>query len=155
MNLKINSDKPGSTEKIAASIGQKLKGGEIIELASDLGGGKTTFVRGLTKGAGSTDRVASPSFTISREYKAPNFTIYHFDFYRLKEAGIMQDELAELLNDPKAVIVIEWGNIVHDILSSNRMRISIIAKEINNRELQFEYPELMSYLLEDYVDTNN
>lgn len=96
----IISDSPEKTEVIAKNIGHHVKGGETIELVSDLGGGKTTFVHGLTAGVGSVDAVASPTFTISRQYKAGKLTIYHFDFYRLKEAGIMADELAEVINHP-------------------------------------------------------
>jgi tRNA threonylcarbamoyladenosine biosynthesis protein TsaE len=49
------------TELLAERLGKKLKGGEVIELVSDLGGGKTTFVRGLARGMGSPDHVASPT----------------------------------------------------------------------------------------------
>ena len=57
------SKSASDTEAYAEQIGNNLKGGEIIELISDLGGGKTTFVRGLARGMGSTDAVSSPSFT--------------------------------------------------------------------------------------------
>src|SRR5437764_11905760 len=92
-----------STMRLGERIGKRLKGGETIELVSDLGGGKTTFVRGLAKGMGTSDKVASPSFTISREYKAGDLTMCHFDFYRLSEPGIMASEVAELVSDPKVV----------------------------------------------------
>ena len=62
-------------------IGQKLKGGEVFELISDLGGGKTTLTKSIVKGSKSSDQVSSPSFTICNEYKALKFTIYHFDFF--------------------------------------------------------------------------
>src|ERR1700679_221405 len=103
------STKPEETIGLAAAIGGRLRGGEVIELASDLGGGKTTFVRGLAQGAGSGDTVSSPSFTLTNQYEAGDLTIYHFDFYRLLEAGIVRDELAEVLADPQAVVVVEWA----------------------------------------------
>ena len=62
----ITSTSIEDTERIAALLGSNLRGGELIELASDLGGGKTTFTRGLVRGGGSDDSVASPTFTISR-----------------------------------------------------------------------------------------
>lgn len=118
---------------------------------SDLGGGKTTFVRGLARGAGSTDRVASPTFTISREYETPHFVIAHFDFYRLTEAGIVADELAEIVGDPKRVAVVEWGEIIHDVLPTDRLTIRIRMVSEAARELMFEYPDTLGYLLEDLL----
>src|SRR5580704_17211515 len=105
-----------ATLSIAAGIGRKLHGGEAIELVSDLGGGKTAFVRGLAKGMGSKDVVRSPSFTLSNEYQAGKLTLYHFDCFRLKELGIMRDELAEVLADPQAVVAVEWADIVEAVL---------------------------------------
>lgn len=120
----------------------------MIELVSDLGGGKTTFVRGLARGAGSQDRVASPTFTISREYNAPKFTIAHFDFYRLGEAGIVADELAEIAGDPHYVVVVEWGEIVHDVLPKKRLSVHLQLTGETGRRLMFEYPGTFAYLLE-------
>lgn len=125
-----------------------MRGGEVIELVSDLGGGKTTFTRGIARGAGSTDKVASPTFTISREYKAPKFTLAHFDFYRLGEAGIVADELAEVIDDPKYVVVVEWGEIVHDVLPEDRLTINIRMTGENARGFSFGYPSTLSYLVE-------
>lgn len=136
------------TEQLAEALGHNLRGGETIELVSDLGGGKTTFTRGLTRGAGSTDRVGSPTFTLSREYKAPKFTIAHFDFYRLGEAGIMGDELEELLGDPAYVAVIEWGDIVHDVLPKMRLTVQIEQTGDDTRLITMVYPEQLTYLVE-------
>lgn len=106
-------------------IGALLRGGEVIELKSDLGGGKTTITRGIVSGAGSEDEVSSPSFTIVNTYQSPRFTIQHFDFYRLSEAGIMAEELNEHMTDPSTVIVVEWGDIVHDLLHKKSIIIEI------------------------------
>lgn len=151
MTWQTVSTSSGSTEQLAAKLGAKLRGGEVIELVSDLGGGKTTFVRGLARGAGSTDRVASPTFTISREYETPHFVIAHFDFYRLAEAGIVADELAEIVGDPKRVAVVEWGEIIHDVLPTDRLTIRIRMVSEAARELMFEYPDTLGYLLEDLL----
>jgi tRNA threonylcarbamoyladenosine biosynthesis protein TsaE len=137
------------TERFGEQLGRKLRGGEVIELVSDLGGGKTTFTRGLVRGTGSSDRVASPTFTLSREYKAPRFTIAHFDFYRLGEAGIMGDELHEILADPSYVTIVEWGDIVHDVLPANRLTISITQTSEDSRHLSFAFPDKLSYLAEN------
>lgn len=132
---------------LAEQIGRKLRGGEMIELVSDLGSGKTAFVRGLARGMGSKDSVHSPSFTLSNQYQAGKLTLYHFDFYRLVEPGIMRDELTEVLDDPSAVTAVEWANIVEDILPSNRLTIHIRTTSETSREFSFEYPEQLAYLL--------
>src|SRR5690606_33786002 len=61
---RTSSTSSEATERLGERLGKALKGGEVIELASDLGGGKTTLVRGLARGAKSSDKVASPTFTI-------------------------------------------------------------------------------------------
>lgn len=127
-------------------IGHKLCGGEVIELVSDLGGGKTAFVRGLAKGMGSNDRVSSPSFTLSNQYKAGKLTIHHFDFYRLKETGIMERELAEVLEDPRAVAVIEWGGIAEAVLPPGRLTVRIRPTGETTRQFNFSCPNNLSHL---------
>jgi len=139
---------PEATERLAEKLGRQLHGGEVIELISDLGGGKTTFVRGLARGAGSSDVVASPTFTISKLYIADRFEIHHFDFYRLQESGIMADEIAEVVGDPHAVVVIEWGDVVAHVLPAERMTIHITQTPDGNRNLRFEAPAKLHYLLE-------
>lgn len=137
-----------STEHLAEKIGKMLKGGEAIELVSDLGGGKTTFVRGLVRGMGSSDQVASPTFTISKVYKAGNIEIHHFDFYRLHEPGIIADELAEVTGDQKVVVVVEWADVVRHVLPDQRLHIEIRQTPEGNRELTFSAPTALRYLVE-------
>lgn len=143
----VDCPQPQDTEAIAEKLGQALKGGEAIELVSDLGGGKTTFVRGLARGFGSKDKVASPTFTLSRVYEAGDRAIYHFDFYRLSEPGLMSEELADVLHDHHNVVVVEWGGIVQDVLPKNRLTISIEHIK-NGRRLSFHAPESLNYMVE-------
>lgn len=148
-NLKLTSDSAAQTETIAHKIGRRLKGGEVIELASDLGGGKTTFVRGLAAGAGSSDNVASPTFTISRVYKAKDLHIYHYDFYRLPEAGLMKYELEDHLARPADVVIVEWANVVEEVLPAKRLRIQFNYGANDERQLEVTYPLELAYLVED------
>lgn len=143
----IDSTSSEATEQLAERLGQSLKGGEIIELISDLGGGKTTFVRGLARGAGSTDRVASPTFTISRVYKTDDLEIHHFDFYRLGEAGLIAEELAEVISDPHVITVVEWADIVQDVLPQERLTITIEKTPTDGRRLTFRAPASLQYLM--------
>jgi tRNA threonylcarbamoyladenosine biosynthesis protein TsaE len=133
---------------LGEKIGKRLRGGEVIELASDLGGGKTSLVKGIAKGAGSKDIASSPSFTISNQYQAGDLTLHHFDFYRLHDAGILKDEIADILQDNLAVIIIEWGEIVHDVLPEERLRISFKNTGESSRTLVVSCPPALKYLVE-------
>jgi tRNA threonylcarbamoyladenosine biosynthesis protein TsaE len=145
------SNTPEETETIGQKLGGRLRGGEVIELVSDLGGGKTTFVRGMARGLGSQDAVASPTFTISRQYRAGGLTLYHFDFYRLGEPGIVAAELLEVIDDPKAIVVIEWGEIVENVLPVNRLTVTFRSTGEAIRQLIFEYPSRLNYLVSKEV----
>jgi tRNA threonylcarbamoyladenosine biosynthesis protein TsaE len=157
MIWQTSSTGSADTERLGELLGSRLKGGEVIELRSDLGGGKTAFTRGLAKGAGSEDRVSSPTFTLSRVYKTPKFSIYHFDFYRLDEAGILEDQLAEALNG-NDVVVVEWGKIVQDVLPAERLAVEFTASanSMDERMITFSYPgeyrELMTKLESDWIE---
>jgi tRNA threonylcarbamoyladenosine biosynthesis protein TsaE len=144
--LLIKSTSYEHTERLGQAIGARLKGGEVIELKSDLGGGKTTFTRGLVAGAKSTDEVASPTFTISRLYTAPTFTIHHFDFYRLQEPGIIANELEEILDDPSVVIVVEWGDIVAEVLPAERIVITFSYAGESEREITVTPTQKYQYI---------
>ncbi|HEX8351033.1 MAG TPA: tRNA (adenosine(37)-N6)-threonylcarbamoyltransferase complex ATPase subunit type 1 TsaE, partial [Hymenobacter sp.] len=136
-------------EQLAENLGRHLRGGEVIELASDLGGGKTTFVRGLARGAGSPDRVGSPTFTISKTYNAPRFEIHHFDFYRLQQADLAAYELHDLLNDPQIVIVVEWAAVIEHVLPEQRLSVIIERTSADARAITLRYTEALQYLVEE------
>lgn len=146
--VEVRSLSAEDTEALAATIGSRLKGGEMIELVSDVGGGKTTFVRGLARGAGSADGVASPTFTISRVYAAGQLTIYHYDFYRLQDAGLVALELEESIHNPNAVTVVEWSDIVAGVLPAERLRVEIRTVGDSERMLTFAFPDKLKTLVE-------
>jgi tRNA threonylcarbamoyladenosine biosynthesis protein TsaE len=141
------SDNAAQTEELGERLGRVLQGGEVIELVSDLGGGKTTFVRGLVRGLQSADKVASPTFTISKLYRAGDLEVHHFDFYRLQEAGIMAEELAEVAGDTKAIVVVEWGDVVQHVLPAERLTLSIKQTPSGSRQLLFQCPESLQHLI--------
>ncbi|MEX0748901.1 MAG: tRNA (adenosine(37)-N6)-threonylcarbamoyltransferase complex ATPase subunit type 1 TsaE [Candidatus Saccharimonadales bacterium] len=113
------------TLSLGARLGAQFRGGEVVELVSDLGGGKTALVRGMARGLESDDQVMSPTFTVSRIYHGNKCDLHHFDFYRLNEPGVIAEELRESIDDPKVAVVIEWSDIVSDVLPSDRLRINI------------------------------
>jgi tRNA threonylcarbamoyladenosine biosynthesis protein TsaE len=155
MKFEITTNSPYQTEKLAEVVGGLLKGGEVIELSSELGGGKTTFTRGLANGIKSKDNVASPTFTISRVYEGNKLKIHHFDFYRLQDDSLIKHELADILKNKDNVVVIEWPNLVSDVLPETRLTVKFEYLNEDSRKLLFTYPESLSYLLVDYVNTSN
>lgn len=107
----------------------------VIELIGDVGTGKTTFTRGLALGLGIKEPVTSPSFTISKQYALPNSgRLIHYDFYRLPDPGLMSEDLAENLQNPNNIIVIEWGESVTSLLPKNHHTIKISYTD-NGREV--------------------
>ncbi len=149
MTLQISSTNTAKTESVAEKIGRRLKGGECIELVSDVGGGKTAFTRGLARGAGSKDHVSSPTFTICNIYKAKDKTIHHMDFYRLSEPGLIEHELSEAFTDKLAVVVVEWSDIVKHVLPEDRLTISFKTTGDDARELTLTFPKSLAYLVEE------
>jgi tRNA threonylcarbamoyladenosine biosynthesis protein TsaE len=145
-SVKISATSLMETLSIGQSIGANLKGGEVVELAGDLGSGKTSLVKGIVKGTGSKDLVSSPSFTICNEYRADKFRIYHFDFYRLNEPGIIRRELSEVMGADNNVIVIEWPEVIEDILPEERTIIELAATAESGRVIKINYPVELGYL---------
>lgn len=98
---------------------------------------------------GSQDHVASPTFTIGRQYSSAskNLTLYHFDFYRLSEPGLIAHELADAMADPTTVIAIEWGGIIENVLPVERLAIDIRRTGEDSRAIEFACPKSLGYLL--------
>ena len=143
MTWQTRSTGSAETEALGERLGRLLKPPAVVELRSDLGGGKTTFVRGLARGAGSKDTVTSPTFTLNQTYNAKNaIKISHHDFYRLNEAGIMYGELVESLDDDKTITIVEWADIINDVLPDERLAIEfkLVAANTDEREIIFLYP---------------
>ena len=140
------SNSPAVTEAMAAAIGKQLRGGEVIDLIGDLGSGKTTFVRGLAKGLGIPALVSSPTFKINNVYPGRKLSLYHFDFYRIAEPGILTSELAEALSEPASVIVIEWSDVVRQLLPEKQLAIIFTQTADKERHLDFAYPASLGYV---------
>jgi tRNA threonylcarbamoyladenosine biosynthesis protein TsaE len=95
------------TEAAAERVGRHLRTGDLLLLTGPLGAGKTTFVRGLARGAGSTAHVSSPTFQLVRLYPG-RLQLAHVDLYRLESsseiAGLGLDELLD-----HGAVAVEWG----------------------------------------------
>jgi tRNA threonylcarbamoyladenosine biosynthesis protein TsaE len=108
-------------------LGETLRGGEIIELCGPLGAGKTEVAKGLALGLGVRDDepVVSPTFVLVREY-AGRLTLHHCDAYRLQTAQeLLMLGVEEILDDPGAVVALEWADRFPGALAADTIRIDL------------------------------
>lgn len=99
---------PEQTELLGERLGRRLRPGDVVLLKGELGAGKTTFARGVARGAGFRGRVASPTFALAHVYKGWRLVLHHLDLYRLSEGEELEVGLEELLRDPRGAVLVEW-----------------------------------------------
>ena len=138
-NLKLISNSPIETTKIAQALAKFLRIGDTVVLTGELGAGKTKFTEGFLAYYNLQDEISSPTFTIVNEYKAPLSTIYHFDVYRLADL----DEFYAIGGDEyfdKGICLIEWGEQIEDALPLELIKIHFEknSEDDNSRVLNFE-----------------
>jgi tRNA threonylcarbamoyladenosine biosynthesis protein TsaE len=102
------TDSAAETEAMGEELGKRLRIGDVVLLTGELGAGKTTFVRGVARGAGSVAPVASPTFQLVRVYPG-RIQLAHVDLYRVEHDTELADLGLEELAGQGAV-VIEWGD---------------------------------------------
>lgn len=112
------------TQQIAIEFAKTLEGGDVLCMYGDLGVGKTAFVQGLAKGLGISDHITSPTFTIVNEYSG-TLPLYHFDVYRIADSDEMYEIGYEEYVYGDGVSVIEWPQLIDDILPEKRYDITI------------------------------
>jgi tRNA threonylcarbamoyladenosine biosynthesis protein TsaE len=92
----------------------------LVILRGDLGAGKTTLVKGIAAALSAADpeEVTSPTFTLVHEYQGPKVKIYHLDLYRLEtERELATLGLEEMIADPSALVLVEWGEKFPSVLA--------------------------------------
>lgn len=128
-----------NTIDFAYNLASKLNTGDIIVLSGELGSGKTKFTQGILKYFGLENEISSPTFTIVNEYISSKQNIYHFDVYRLSDGdefyAIGGEEYFE-----KGICIIEWGEIIKDILPNDYIQITFSKDDsnINYRKLHIQ-----------------
>lgn len=122
----LNSEK--ETIEFGKKIAAQLKVGDIVILTGELGSGKTKLTQGILTYFGLEKEISSPTFTIVNEYQTSTFPIYHFDVYRLSDS----DEFLNIGGEEyfeKGVSIIEWGEMIEDILPNGYLKISFLKSE--------------------------
>ena len=136
--LKLNTESVEETLQIGEQLGKLLDKGNIVCLSGDLGAGKTSFAQGIAKGLGVKDYVTSPTYTIINEYEG-RLPLYRFDVYRLNDVEEMHELGYEEYFFSDGVVVLEWADMVRDIIPGERLWITILnTKGDNSREIIIE-----------------
>lgn len=149
------------TQKIGEEFASRLQGGDVVCLRGDLGAGKTTFMQGLAKGLGVSQRIISPTFIIVRKYEIPSAvilgnemnpessmqdpgqagmtikTLYHIDLYRTEtEDDLKGLGFPELLEEKNAIIAIEWAEKLSSLLPKKRWELDFEWISENERKIE-------------------
>ena len=129
---------PEETFRLGEELGRKAVPGQVFTLTGDLGVGKTVFTQGLAKGLGIEEPVNSPTFTIVQVYEDGRLPFYHFDVYRIGDVEEMDEVGFEdyVMGDGDSLI--EWADLIEEILPEKRTRI-LIEKDL---EQGFDYRKI-------------
>ena len=116
---------PEETHALGKRLGAEAKPGDVYTLVGDLGVGKTVFTQGIAEGLGITEPVSSPTFTIVQVYEEGRMPFYHFDVYRIGDIEEMDEIGYEDCFYGEGVCLIEWSQLIPEILPEQVVRIRI------------------------------
>lgn len=125
MTVEFVTSSQEETIALGRTLGSLLREGDVLVLTGDLGAGKTQLTKGIARGMGILGDVTSPTFTIEMVYEGERMPLYHFDLYRLVDAGELEDiGLYDILGGD-GPCVIEWGERFVDEIGSERVDVLI------------------------------
>lgn len=135
--MKYLSRSEKETFDIGFEIGKRLQAGNVISLTGDLGAGKTHLTKGIASGLGVDDYVTSPTFTIVNEYEG-RLPFYHFDVYRINDIQEMYEIGFDEYLFGDGVCVVEWGDMVEELLPDSTIHIYMKNIDDNTREIDIK-----------------
>ena len=110
-------------------------------MIGDLGVGKTVLTQGVAAGLGIEEPISSPTFTIVQIYEEGRMPFYHFDVYRIGDVAEMEEIGYEDYFYGEGICLIEWANLIEEILPSSYCRITIekdLDKGFNYRKITID-----------------
>lgn len=123
------------TRELGARIGAACAGGEVFLLSGDLGAGKTCLTQGVARGLGVEATVTSPTFVTHMQYLGGRgLALEHFDFYRLEGCRASALDFYDFFNDPRRVCVVEWPQVIPDVLPKEFIGVELTAPARNRRQ---------------------
>ncbi len=133
MDLILSSQSPEDTFGIGKTLGEQLKGNELIFLFGNLGAGKTILSKGIGHALGIDRReIVSPSYTLMNIYDG-KFKLYHIDLYRIGEnisGGV--PEIDDNLDT--GIIIVEWADYIKDFYLNE---VNLIEIKITHSESDY------------------
>ncbi|MBR6626697.1 MAG: tRNA (adenosine(37)-N6)-threonylcarbamoyltransferase complex ATPase subunit type 1 TsaE [Lachnospiraceae bacterium] len=139
-----DSYSPEDTFELGRRIGAGCAPGQVYTLIGDLGVGKTVFTQGLATGLEIREAVSSPTFTIVQVYDEGRMPFYHFDVYRIGDIEEMDEIGYEDMFYGDGVCLIEWANLIEEILPPSYVQITIekdLEKGFDYRKIVIEEKE--------------
>lgn len=121
----IESFSAEDTHAMGKKLGENAKPGDVYTLLGDLGVGKTVLTQGIADGLGIKEAICSPTFTIVQVYDEGRMPFYHFDVYRIGDIEEMDEIGYEDYFYGDGLTMIEWANLIEEILPSKRKEITI------------------------------
>lgn len=121
----IETQSAKETYELGVKIGKDAAKGQVYTMIGDLGVGKTVFTQGMAQGLGITEHISSPTFTIVQVYEEGRLPFYHFDVYRIGDISEMDEIGYEDYIYGEGVSLIEWANLIEEILPEERISITI------------------------------
>lgn len=116
---------PEETRELGRKIGAEAASGSVYTLVGDLGVGKTVFTQGIAEGLEIDEPICSPTFTIVQVYEEGRMPFYHFDVYRIGDIEEMDEIGYEDYFYGEGICMIEWANLIEEILPEHRWDITI------------------------------
>ena len=129
MELQLRTGTADDTRAVGAAIAPLLRIHDVMVLTGELGAGKTTLVRGIASGLGASEHVASPTFTLIREYVTGRIPIAHVDVFRLDRVQDVVDLALDEVEDGACVLIVEWGDAVDELLPDDRLRVELTSED--------------------------
>lgn len=133
MDYKFTSYNDVDTTELAENMESEKFPNMVICLEGELGSGKTVFVKGFAKALGIEDNITSPTFNLIKEYLKGEMPLYHMDMYRLE--GNVENIGVEDYFNKNGVCIIEWSDMIEDILPEERLVIKFKIINENKRVL--------------------
>ncbi len=137
----IESFDEKETYQLGYDLGKKANKKDTFCLLGDLGVGKTVFTQGFADGLQIEEPICSPTFTIVQEYESGRIPLYHFDVYRISDVEEMEEIGYEDYFYGEGVCLIEWANLIEEILPKKRTVIKIekdLEKGFDYRKITIE-----------------
>ncbi len=147
------------TKSLGSNFAKQLKSGDAVLLYGELGSGKTTFIQGVAKGLGITDRILSPTFVLMRQYEIPHsspllkgegderkssrrartINLYHIDLYRIEKPSMFANlGLDEIIDEDNSITFIEWAEKLKDFKPQKGYKVWFEYLSKDKRQIRIE-----------------